>query len=60
MKLTATCMLLLAAWEASAHPGTSHAVAHNAEHLLLLCLLLAPALLLARPLVRLLGPRRRR
>jgi len=57
MKLTVFLLSLFAAGQASAHASHAHAVAHNIEHLLLLSLLLAPALLLVRPLKRLLATR---
>lgn len=60
MRMMAIFSTFLIAGEASAHPGTSHALAHNAEHLLLLSLILAPALLLVRPVIRLFVPGRRR
>jgi hypothetical protein len=52
LKLTSTLLALLPVAEVSAHASHSHLVVHNIEHLVLLSLLLAPALLLVRPAIR--------
>ncbi|MGD8678112.1 MAG: hypothetical protein PVG16_03840 [Chromatiales bacterium] len=52
MKLTSTLLALLPVSEVSAHASHSHALVHNIEHLILLSLLLAPALMLVRPAIR--------
>ena len=52
MKLTSILLALLPVSEVSAHASHSHALVHNIEHLILLSLLLAPALMLVRPAIR--------
>ena len=52
MKLTTTLLMLLPFGDVAAHASHSHLLLHNIEHLLLLSLLLAPLLMLVRPVIR--------
>jgi hypothetical protein len=52
MKVASTLLALLPFGEVAAHASHSHAFVHNIEHLFLLSLLLAPALMFIRPAVR--------
>ena len=60
MKLISILLALLPVAEVSAHARHSHALVHNVEHLVLLSLLLAPALMLVRPAIRRLAAARAR
>lgn len=60
MKLISTTLALLPVAEVSAHASHSHALVHNAEHLMLLSLLMLPAMLLVRPAIRRLAAARAR
>ncbi|MDX1344265.1 MAG: hypothetical protein R3179_00105 [Sedimenticolaceae bacterium] len=60
MKLTSTALALLPFGKVAAHESHSHMLMHNIEHLILLSLLLAPALLLVRPAIRRLAAARAR
>jgi len=52
MKLTTILLMLLPFGDVAAHASHSHLLLHNIEHLLLLSLLLAPLLMLVRPVIR--------
>ena len=52
MKLTTILLMLLPFGDVAAHASHSHLLLHNIEHLLLLSLLLAPVLMLVRPVIR--------
>jgi len=60
MKLTSILLALLPVADVSAHASHSHVLVHNIEHLVLLSLLLAPALMLIRPAIRRLAATRAR
>jgi hypothetical protein len=52
VKLTTLLLALFATGQAVAHASHAHAVMHGIEHLMIMALLLAPALLLVRPATR--------
>ena len=52
IRLTAILLALLPFGDVAAHTSHSHLLMHNIEHLFLLSLLLAPALILVRTAIR--------
>ncbi len=60
IKVASSLLALLPFGDVAAHASHSHMLVHNVEHLILLSLLLAPALLLVRPAIRRLAAARAR